>query len=393
MQHQVSHQIEIVTPMTEPEARNCADSIKNHYSSIRELVYDLYTRNGWKALGYRNWSECVSKEFAEFSERKIYLELAAAKTERNLLNRGSVSQIPEKHLRPLTSLKPDEQRQVWQAATESAPVGKDGAKQMTEAHVRSTIKQWKQEVPRQPISTFNRTNENIEWAAWSWNPVTGCKTGCEYCYARDIANRFYPQGFEPTFHPNRLAAPKNTKPIAPRWDGDRGHKSVFVCSMADLFGPWVPDEWIDAVLETVRASNDWTYIFLTKHPERLTTIDWPDNAWVGATVDVLARVSRTQDALASVNAVVRYVSCEPLQERLLFGTYDNIDWLIIGGRSKTSRCAEFQPEFSWVWELTNYALESESGCAVYWKANLKTRPREYPDWYHREFPYDKNAIA
>ena len=31
-----------------------------------------------------------------------------------------------------------------------------------------------------------------------------------YCYARDIANRFYPEKFEPTFHPERLAAPQNT---------------------------------------------------------------------------------------------------------------------------------------------------------------------------------------
>jgi len=28
---------------------------------------------------------------------------------------------------------------------------------------------------------FNKTNENIDWAKWSWNPVTGCKLGCKYC--------------------------------------------------------------------------------------------------------------------------------------------------------------------------------------------------------------------
>ncbi len=58
---------------------------------------------------------------------------------------------------------------------------------------------------------FNRTNRAIEWALWSWNPITGCLHGCEYCYARDIAERFYPQKFLPTFHADRLAAPGNTR--------------------------------------------------------------------------------------------------------------------------------------------------------------------------------------
>ena len=42
-----------------------------------------------------------------------------------------------------------------------------------------------------PVSKFNPVNENIDWAAWSWNPVTGCKHGCPYCYAKTMAERFY----------------------------------------------------------------------------------------------------------------------------------------------------------------------------------------------------------
>ena len=30
----------------------------------------------------------------------------------------------------------------------------------------------------------------IDWADATWNPVTGCLHGCEYCYARRIAERF-----------------------------------------------------------------------------------------------------------------------------------------------------------------------------------------------------------
>ena len=100
--------------------------------------------------------------------------------------------------------------------------------------------------PHQPIqenrqaqkkrrAVFNRTNDNIEWASWTWNPVTGCKQGCPYCYAREIAARFYGHdGFEPKFHPDRLIAPINTRPQKP--GGPIGNRNVFVCSMADLFG-------------------------------------------------------------------------------------------------------------------------------------------------------------
>lgn len=35
----------------------------------------------------------------------------------------------------------------------------------------------------------------IDWCDSTWNPVTGCLHGCEYCYARRIAERF--AGFEP----------------------------------------------------------------------------------------------------------------------------------------------------------------------------------------------------
>jgi hypothetical protein len=50
--------------------------------------------------------------------------------------------------------------------------------------------------------------------------------GCKYCYARDIANRFYKEKFTPTFHVHRLKAPANT-PVPQ--SQDIGSKNVFVC--------------------------------------------------------------------------------------------------------------------------------------------------------------------
>ncbi len=234
--------------------------------------------------------------------------------------------------------------------------------------------------PAPKVAMFNKQeNANIEWAGWSWNPVTGCKTGCPYCYARDIAMHY--QGhFDPTFHPDRMDAPINTKvPVpsadAPAWEKQAAH-TVFTCSMSDLFGPWVPDEWINPILAAVRAAPQWTFIFLTKYPTRLATIDWPDNAWVGTTVDVQARVAAAEAAFNEVRASVKFLSCEPLRERLTFSDLSMFDWVIIGGQSDSSKETARQPEWAWVESLQSQARAAD--CKVYWKPNLTVRPREYP---------------
>ena len=160
--------------------------------------------------------------------------------------------------------------------------------------------------------TFNQqTTDSIEWARFSWNPVTGCQHNCPYCYARDIANRFFPQKFEPTFKPQLLDAPNHTK-VPAMAATDIGYKNVFVCSMADLFGKWVPAQWIEAVLSQVAANPQWNFLFLTKFPQRMAEFDYPTNAWLGTSVDLQARVKNAEQAMAKVKAKVRWLSLEPL---------------------------------------------------------------------------------
>lgn len=129
---------------------------------------------------------------------------------------------------------------------------------------------------------MNKTK--IDWCDSTWNPVTGCLHGCEYCYARGIANRFgchatpddkvsvvihpwedsetgrklpYPYDFSPTLHKYRLN----------EYEGKKG-RNIFVCSMADLFGKWVPDSWIEEVFKACEKAPQHNYIFLTKNPWR-----------------------------------------------------------------------------------------------------------------------------
>lgn len=224
-------------------------------------------------------------------------------------------------------------------------------------------------------ATFNSVNEHIDWAKWSWNPVTGCLHNCPYCYARDIANHYFAQKFEPTFIPSRLHAPAHTK-LPAKATSDVGWRNVFVCSMADLFGKWVPQGWIDAVFEQVWNSPQWNFLFLTKFPQRLAELEWPDNAWVGTSVDQQYRVDIAERSFRGVKAGVKWLSCEPLMERLTFTSLEMFDWVVIGAASASTQTPEFQPPWEWVEHLINQARQA--GCRVYIKPNLKSRPQEYP---------------
>lgn len=150
----------------------------------------------------------------------------------------------------------------------------------------------------------------IEWCDSTWNPISGCNHGCEYCYARKIAARFgglapdnkcheldelnrdargkpdpYPFGFAPTLHRYLLDAPEHWK--KPR--------NIFAGSMTDMWGTWVPDDWKIEVMEACKKAPQHNYLFLTKDPIGYSI--WPskkhkgfddvgsrtDNMWLGVT--------------------------------------------------------------------------------------------------------------
>jgi len=227
---------------------------------------------------------------------------------------------------------------------------------------------------------FNRTNHNVGWAAYTFNPVFGCLgpnadgKHCPYCYAKKMADRFG-QSFEPTFHPERLDAPRNT-PIP-----KKGNTRVFVCSMGELFGPWVLDGWINQIFEVVRANPQWTFLFLTKFPGRLPAFDWPRNAWIGATIDRQERVEAVTDAFEELQPVKGrsklFISCEPLLEDLELypELMETLDWIIIGAESREK--IKIQPETVWVENVLQQARDYE--IPVWFKDNLVFRPQEVPE--------------
>ncbi len=123
----------VISKMTFKEARQCADEIKTGINSIGQKLLQLYEGDGWKALGYSSWRECGQVEFG-FKQSHIYRLLDAAEVERNISPNGEKLQIAESQARPLVSLPPEAQREVWQAAVETAPGGR-----VTAAHVQATV--------------------------------------------------------------------------------------------------------------------------------------------------------------------------------------------------------------------------------------------------------------
>ncbi|MEU5306031.1 DUF5131 family protein [Streptomyces noursei] len=239
--------------------------------------------------------------------------------------------------------------------------------------------------------TFNNTSdgEGISWAQWSWNPITGCLHGCDYCYAREITLRFKqvnPAGFTPLFHHERLTAPANTK-VPEQHRDDPSWRRVFVCSMADLYGRWVPDAWIYEVHDVMHHHSNWDYLLLTKFPSRYTKLDLPKTAWVGTSVDEQKRVRIAEDAFRKIEGVkVKWLSIEPLKEPLEFSDLSMFDWVVIGAQTETRQegglVPAFSPPFEWVARLV--AQARDAGCRVHLKPNLANGspgmalPNEYP---------------
>jgi protein gp37/ParB-like chromosome segregation protein Spo0J len=219
----------------------------------------------------------------------------------------------------------------------------------------------------------------IEWARWSHNTVTGCLHNCPYCYARDIAERVYPQGFVPVFHPSRLAGPASVA-VPAAAAKDPSYRNVFANSMSDLFGQWVPAEWIEATIEMARRNPRWTFLTLTKFPQRAAEFEFPDNWWMGTTVDAQSRVDNAEKAFARVRCGTKWLSLEPLLEPLRFKRLDLFQWVVIGGASPSNQTPAWRPPYRWTARLTLEA--TDAGCRVYHKTNLGVedgpRLREFP---------------
>lgn len=266
----------------------------------------------------------------------------------------------------------------------------------------------------------------IDWCTSTWNPITGCLRGCDYCYARKQAHRFagypaegknhelasrmlvskryddggwskehvcaYPYDFDPTFHRYRLGIPT-------KWEDPR---VIFVCSMADLFGEWVPDEWIEDVFTACKAAPQHKYLFLTKNPQRYRDLakagKLPDkpNFWYGSTVERYPEGDSQNcwDAIfcpgygEGCDRAHTFVSIEPIMGDFREqGITNNVEWVIVGAETG-NRAGKVIPQRKWIENITTLCEIAET--PLFMKESLR---EIMGDDFIQQFPWDAQALA
>jgi len=117
----------------------------------------------------------------------------------------------------------------------------------------------------------------------TWNPITGCLHNCVYCWARGYAKRLATMGVEP-YKTNMF------KPAFAEWRLKQRipmGRFVFVSDMGDMWGEWVPKEWIEKVLKAIRSKPNSKFLFLTKNPRRYHEfqVNFAKNMMLGVTIE------------------------------------------------------------------------------------------------------------
>jgi len=212
---------------------------------------------------------------------------------------------------------------------------------------------------------MNKTK--IEWTDYSWNPITGCLHNCWYCYAKKLFTRFG-KSFEPIFYPERLNELKKLKKPA----------KIFVCSVADLFAKWTPEEWRYKVLDEIEKPeyNHLIFQLLTKNPENIR-VRAKDNIWIGTTITNQSEFQKAYDLVYEYQGT-KFLSFEPILEQIDLKPIEcinAIDWIIVG---KLTGSKKVELDTDWI----NILLEetAEANIPIFLKNNLNwhIKIQEFP---------------
>ncbi len=202
---------------------------------------------------------------------------------------------------------------------------------------------------------MNKTK--IPWCDYTLNPIKGlCPMACEYCYARRMYKRFK---WDPTIRYDD-------------WVWQEGGNipsgsKTFVGSTMELFGEWVKPEWLELIFDYCKSASAHTFIFLTKKPENLIkSSPFPDNCYVGFSADTKKRMVDGYKHLCGIDAKVKYISFEPLLERMDVKSLNSIEWVIIGRQTPPSK--KTGPKIEWIREIVEAC--DKAGIPVFLKDNL-----------------------
>jgi protein gp37 len=172
-------------------------------------------------------------------------------------------------------------------------------------------------------------------------------------------NGIFPFGFFPTLHLNRMSRPARIKEP----------QNVFVCSMADLFGDWVPDEWIEMVLDHCYMAPQHSYLFLTKNPDRYYgVIEYMEtgvkNCTIPPAIYLGATAANKKQLVNAYESRATWLSIEPLLEDIsgyfeeysvVIHPFDGSEsprwiWVVLGAETG-NRKDKIIPKREWVEEI------------------------------------------
>jgi protein gp37 len=232
-------------------------------------------------------------------------------------------------------------------------------------------------------------NSQPVWANWAWNPITGGEPS-DSCTLQSPHPHSHPGGLPVQLHQERLSAPIDL----PQPDSnDRRDRRISVCPKGDLFGPQVPDEWINTVLEVCTSAPWWQYIFLTRHPSRYSLVGLPEFAWAGVSLHRQDDLAAAEEIMSNLEApAIKWICLEPLLEPLHFEDLSMFDALVIGPQTGIDHRPTV-PHFEWVASLVSQARRG--GCAVYCKPALLgvTNPQNPGMVLPQEGPLDRPQPA
>lgn len=203
----------------------------------------------------------------------------------------------------------------------------------------------------------------IEWCDYTINPVKGlCPMACPYCYARAMYKRFK---WNPEIR------------YTSRWNAELPWikpSRIFIGSTIELFGDWIPTEWLEDIFLKVKLDSQHTFIFLTKQPQNLIKFSpFPDNCQIGLSVthqgvgESNHGCSGAIPSLEDIDARVKFISFEPLLSSINPSFAEFVDWVIIGQQTPPSK--KTSPKIEWVQEIVEAA--DRAGVPVFLKNNLK----------------------
>jgi protein gp37 len=196
---------------------------------------------------------------------------------------------------------------------------------------------------------MNKTS--IEFADFTWNPITGCKNGCDYCWAKKFNDRYKMQNdfHVPEFHEKRLfekipAMPKVRNEIAKIISPDK--PVIFAVDMGDIFSKGAELEWQNKVLDFVDSHKQAMFLFLSKRPGQyhLWGEDFPDNVFIGTSLDFAHNHKRIEEIQGMAGYGYKtFVNIEPLMSRMDQVDFSGIDFVIVG--ALTGR--KYRPDLAW----------------------------------------------